>query len=169
MTIIFGESSSGKSTAALELITDKNSCLYFSLDGDKRIESKAKNFKNIYIKSIKLFPRQLDINIEIMHRNRGSRLTHIIVDPINYLLYSLQSASTEFTSSEESIRKVVDEFTYIENSYDIEPILVFNILKKVEMPLDKIFSNFPGIKIIKTDEVDPPKFQFTKRDNLLVF
>jgi ABC-type dipeptide/oligopeptide/nickel transport system ATPase component len=151
MTIVFGESSSGKSTTALELIDYKDNCLYFSFDGDKQIESKAKNYKNIDLIYIKSFPRQLDINIEIIHKNRKSKLTHIIIDPINYLLYSLQNTE-DFSSAGEVIKKVMDEFLYIENSYRIEPILVFNTLKKVETPLDKIFSNFPGIKMIKTSD-----------------
>ena len=70
MTIIFGESSSGKSLLSLKMIKNITGVIYLSLDCDKSIESKLKN-SNIKFLPVQYWPNMLDIEREIIIQNRN--------------------------------------------------------------------------------------------------
>jgi len=134
MKLIFGESSSGKSTEALETLKSGDKCLYISLDSDRTIKSKIDQ-GNFDIQYIKVEPNLMDVNIEILQRKIGT--THVIIDPINYIM--------KYSSI--SIKELVDDFSVIEDNHKIEIILVLNTLKNLETDL----SNLKNIKLIKTE------------------
>lgn len=147
MTIIFGESSSGKSREALDLIKNGKKIVYFSLDLDKSIATKVKDDSRIEFVSLRYWPIMADLERELAIQTRfgSNKLTHIVVDPINYI-------KNGNLSPEKSIASIISDLRYIEEVYGAKVIAIFNTLVNIEKTSDRIIECITnsGVKMIET-------------------
>lgn len=130
MTIIFGESSSGKSTLALEMIKRVPKAIYFALDNDKSLQDKIDTIKNDISVRVLEDPFIIDLEMEIL-QNGGLKndITHIVVDPINFIRHSNVYLGTEKV---DNLKNVISSLEYIESTYNIKVIAIFTVLRNID-------------------------------------
>jgi adenosyl cobinamide kinase/adenosyl cobinamide phosphate guanylyltransferase len=144
MIIIFGDSLSGKSSMALGLVRDSSNVLYFALDRDKSLERKIKIKDNIQFKFIE-DPFMIDIEMEIK-KNGGlkSNITHIVIDTINFI----KKSDTKVNY----LKETISSLEYIESTYNIKVIAVFNTLRNIDKTTELILKYGENIQLIKTND-----------------
>lgn len=138
MTIIYGESETGKSTFAISQIVNKENALYLLLDNDtSSIKSLKKNkIEFTIIENCHL----IDIKYRLLE-NGGlirNNLEYLVIDSIN--LIKDKKTYTEKIKYIEEISK----------DFNIKVVLVFNILKK----MDKMLRFIDTIKDHRTINID---------------
>jgi len=137
MTIIFGENQTGKTSLALEMVRKAPKVIYFTLDSDKSLKEKVDNVRtNIELKSIDN-PFIIDIEMEII-QNGGLKndITHLIVDPINFI----RQSNVDYFSTEKSnnLKNIISSLEYIESTYNLKVIAIFNTLRNVDKTRESI-------------------------------
>lgn len=142
MVVIHGESRSGKSSKALNLIDKSKKTLYFALDFDKSIKSLELKNKNLQVTA---FPNRntylSDLESEILNHGGllGSTLSQVVIDPIN-LLKDEKKDLLGFLLKLEKIEKEYNKF---------QIIAIVNTLYHFEIS-NKIV-NYKGIDFIKSE------------------
>lgn len=131
MTIIFGESQSGKTSLALEMVKKSPRAIYITLDSDKSLIEKVDKIKNnIELKPIDN-PFIIDIEMEIL-QNGGlkNNITHLIIDPINHI----RQSNVDYFKTEkvDNLKNIISSLEYIELTYNIKVIAIYNVLRNVD-------------------------------------
>lgn len=131
MTIIFGESQSGKTSLALQMIKRSPRAIYITLDSDKSLIEKVDKAKNnIELKPIDN-PFIIDIEMEIL-QNGGlkNNITHLIIDPINHI----RQSNVDYFKTEkvDNLKNIISSLEYIELTYNIKVIAIYNVLRNVD-------------------------------------
>jgi adenosyl cobinamide kinase/adenosyl cobinamide phosphate guanylyltransferase len=120
MILIHGESRTGKSSTALNLLNKDGKSMYFALNFDKSIKKWAT------IKSVDIdvhyinreFNCDLEFDIEYAIFSKGSHLwelEQVVIDPINVLI-----------KRGITLNQIIEQLQYIEKQYSIEIIAVMN-------------------------------------------
>lgn len=142
MTIIFGDSSSGKSSMALGLVKKSPKVIYFSLDGDKSLEDKIKTKDNIDYKFIES-PFIIDIEMEIIQMGvLKNNITHIVIDTINFIKKSKVG----------NLQETISSLDYIESTYNVKVIAIFNTLRNIDKTTELILKYGENSQLIKTND-----------------
>lgn len=149
MKIIVGETESGKSSLALELVKKAPKSIYFSLDNDKSLKNKVDSIKcDVDVKFIEN-PFMIDIEMEII-QNGGlkNNITHIVVDTINFI----KSADVYDDKKVNHIKNIISGLEYIELTYNVKVIAVFTSLKMIDNSKKEIMEYGKKHSIIKTSK-----------------
>lgn len=137
MVIINGESGSGKSTAAMRFAeSKKDRSLYILLEKDRRMAKALSDkgfdyavYGNGYL---------VDIKYRILERGglMGNDLEYVVVDCLNMI------------KDQKSKAAIVRELECIEKDFNLEIVLVMNLLKKgkIKNGHGKVFDQFPDIR-----------------------
>lgn len=158
MTIIFGENSSGKSSLALHMIKKASKAFYFALDSDKSIINRLNNYKNIEVKLLK-DPFFIDIEMNLIERGcLKNDVSHIVVDTINYIK---QVEDIDRRTYEKTINGLISGLEYLESTYDVKVIAVFNVLRKVDATTAIIMNYKSSHKLISTSKIFNKKKLFS--------
>lgn len=134
MKIIFGDHFTGKTTKALKLISGDPNTIYFSLDGDKSIESHIEKSQISQIKNCFL----IDIEFAIT----GKNVKRIVVDPINYI------KTVNELNIEKTFKDIIKGLEYLHYTYNIEIIAIYNTLKMCDRTREII-----NIDLLKSWEI----------------
>lgn len=134
MIIIYGESRSGKTKKALSLLNKETKAIYYALDFDRTIKPsknlEIKLIKNCFESDIRFYLKDIEIKEKIQ----------IVIDPINLL---------NNVGVKNSIDKTINILKNLESEFNVEIILVVNILSSFKDISNKI-SNIENVKSYET-------------------
>lgn len=144
MVIVYGESSSGKSTKVLNMLDPDKKVLYFALDFDRRIKSLELRNPNLQVTAYPNRKTYLsDITSEILNHGGfyNNKLSFVVIDPIN-LLSDNKKNLLEFILKIKELEKQFNKF---------EMIAVLN--KLALFSLNKEIFNLPEITYINSARI----------------
>jgi hypothetical protein len=138
MTIIYGDTETGKSTVATSLIRNKKNSLYLILDKDVSIMNRLKRDKTEFCLMDNCF--LLDLKYRLLENGGliNNDLEYVVIDSINFI-------KDQKTYSEKI--EYIDEMA---RDFNIKIILVFNTLKNS----DKIRKFIDSIEVHKKIDVE---------------
>ena len=124
MTIISGESGSGKSELAIKLAKKMNNSLYLSLEKDFRSLKKIKELKVDF--TLMNFKSLLDIKYRILEYGglMFNNLDYVIIDSLNLI--------SDNKSYNEKIKYLLD----VEKDFKLKIICTLNKPRLVDIPVD---------------------------------
>jgi len=140
MTIIYGESGTGKSSLAISQLINKKNSLYLSLDKDVSVIKELKKNKIDY--SIMNNCHLLDIKYRLLE-NGGlikNNLEYVVIDSINFIKDKV---------------KYSDKIKYIDaigKDLNIRIVLIFNILENMDK-MKRFVDSIEGYRMINIDKV----------------
>lgn len=140
MTIIYGESGTGKSSLAISQLINKKNSLYLSLDKDNTVIKELK--KNNIDFSIMNNCHLLDIKYRLLENGGliNNSLEYVVIDSINFI---------------KDEKKYSDKIKYIDEiakDLNIKIVLIFNILKNMDK-MKRFVDAIEGYKMVNINKV----------------
>lgn len=147
MTIIYGDTETGKSTVATSLIRNKKNSLYLILDRDIPIMNQLKIDKTEFYLMDNCF--LLDLKYRLLERGGliNNDLEYVVIDSINFI-------KDQKTYSEKIA--YIDEMA---KDFNVKIILVFNTLKNLDK-IRKFLDSIEGHRKIDVEKITQQVSQF---------
>jgi hypothetical protein len=147
MTIIYGDTETGKSTIATSLIRNKKNSLYILLDKDIPIMNQLKKDKTEFHLINDCF--LLDLKYRLLERGGliNNDLEYVVIDSINLI---------------KDQKNYLEKIKYIDEmakDFKIKIILVFNTLKNLDK-VRKFLNSIEGHKTIDVENITQQVSQF---------
>jgi hypothetical protein len=136
MTIISGESGSGKSELAIKFAKSMKNSLFLSLERDSRSIKKLKELEIDF--NVMTYKSLLDIKYRILERGglMFNDLDYVLIDSLNLI--------SDTKSYDEKIKYLLD----VEKDFKLKIICTLNRPKSINIPI-----NVDSINLIKLDKL----------------